>query len=630
MNRLLLVILCLFSIIALSKAQNNISKLEKRLKTEKGKDKYETLYKLSKLYLTISPKKSIDYGNQAYDMAKKLKKQSMQANALNLIGTAYYKQKKYKSAIKYYEKELAIRKKLRQRVSKAKTLYNIGSVYEANNKEKKAFTAYKQALKAAKAIKYPGLVYKNYESIIRIYASQKNYKEAFTYLQEYNNYKGKAKGSYTKRKIDILETKYEEGKKELEEKESELNLIDSTLSIVQDEKEILEDEKEILEDEKETLKDDTIRKSLKISNLSTETKEQKLTIAEQEEEVRTQRQWLIAFASFFMVILIFSILLYKLYKAKKKANKILALQNAEIIEKNEEILIQSEQLLQRNRKIENQKKELEEQSEELEKHWNIALKSKAVILDSINYAKKIQKAVFPSTEYINEVLDDYFLLFKPRDIVSGDFYWIKKIENSIIIATADCTGHGVPGAFMSMLGTSFLNEIVRPRNMENTGEVLNLLRHKVKNSLGQKGRKNEAKDGMDMALYSINTETLELHYSGAHNPLYIIRENSEEELTILKADRQPIGIHIIEKEFTNHKYQLQKGDCLYTFSDGYTDQFGGEQGRKYKVKSFQEVLLANYKKPMSEQKEILNTNYEKWIGNKHNQIDDILVLGMKV
>ena len=305
-------------------------------------------------------------------------------------------------------------------------------------------------------------------------------------------------------------------------------------------------------------------------------------------------------------------------------------QKKDIFEKNEKILVQSDQLIERNEEIEIQKKELVERSIELEEHWNIALKSKTVILDSINYANKIQKAVFPSTEYVNEVLNEYFLLFKPRDIVSGDFYWIKKIENSIIIAIADCTGHGVPGAFMSMLGTSFLNEIVHPRNMENTDEILNLLRHRVKNSLGQRGRKNEAKDGMDMALYSINTETLELHYSGAHNPLYIIREGSEEELTVLKADRQPIGIHVIEKDFTNHKYQLHKGDCLYTFSDGYTDQFGGEKGRKYKIKSFQEILLANYKKPMNEQKEILNNNFEKWIGNKYKQIDDIIVLGIRV
>lgn len=601
---------------ALIKAQNNIPELEKRLKIDTGKDKFETLYKLSKAYLTVSPKKSLDYGNQAYDIAKKLKSKNKQANALNLIGTAYYKQEKYKSAIKYYEKELAIREKLRQKVSKAKILYNIGSVYEANKKERKALSTYQQALKAAKLIKYPNLVYKSYVSLIRIYASQKNYKEAFAYLQEYNNYKGATKVTFERRKIDILETKYEEGIKELEEKESQLNLIDSTLSIVQD--------------EKETLAKDTTIKSLEISDLTTVTKEQKLTIAEREAEVERQRQWLIAFAAFFTVILIFSILLYKLYTAKKKANRLLALQNAEIIEKNEEILVQSEQLLIRNAEIQEQKEEIETQSEELEDQRDIALKSKEEIIDSINYANRIQKAIFPSEEYVSEVLQEYFVLLKPRDIVSGDFYWIKKIKNFIIIAVADCTGHGVPGAFMSMLGTSFLNEIVSPRSLDNAGEILDRLRNKVKKSLRQKGEENEAKDGMDIALYIINTETLELQYSGAYNPLYIIRENTEEELKILKADRQPIGVHIIEKEFTNHKFQLHKGDCLYTFSDGYTDQFGGEQGRKFKVESFKEVLLANYKKPMSEQKKELNNIFEKWIGKEYQQIDDIIILGVRV
>lgn len=297
-------------------------------------------------------------------------------------------------------------------------------------------------------------------------------------------------------------------------------------------------------------------------------------------------------------------------------------QKKDIIEKNEEILVQSNQLIERTEKIEIQKKELVEQAIELEEHWNIALKSKAVILDSINYAKKIQKAVFPSNENVNEVLGEYFLLFKPRDIVSGDFFWIKKIKDSIIIAVADCTGHGVPGAFMSMLGTSFLNEIVRSENIENTDEILNLLRYKVKESLGQEGRKNETKDGMDIALYSVNTKTLELNYSGAHNSLYIIRENLEKELTVLKADRQPIGIHVVEKNFTKHKYQLEKGDCLYSFSDGYTDQFGGEKGRKYKIKNFKEILLANYKKPMSEQKKILNNTLETWMGREYEQIQN--------
>ncbi|MEN8120284.1 MAG: SpoIIE family protein phosphatase [Bacteroidota bacterium] len=595
MKKFLLVIFYLFSLMVSLNAQNNISKLEKRLRTESGKDKFHTQYKLSKLYLTISPKKSLSYAIKAYENAKKLESLNMQANALNLIGTAYYKQEKYKLTIRFYEKELTIREKLNQKTSEAKTLFNIGTAYEANKKERKALISYQQALKAAKSIKYPDLVYKAYESIIRIFTNQNNFKEAFWYLQESNIYKGATKVTREQRKINILETKYEERKKELKEKESELSLIDSTLSIIQL--------------ENETLEHETARKNIRINNLTTETEEQRLTIAVKDAEVKRHRQWLISFAVFFTLILIFSILLYKSYKEKKKAIKLLAMQNTEILEKNEEIA---------------------SQSDELQIQRDIALKSKQEIIDSINYAKRIQKAIFPSKNYVNEILQDYFVLLKPRDIVSGDFYWIKKIRNFTIIAVADCTGHGVPGAFMSMLGISFLNEIVGPKSLESTDVILNHLRNKVKKSLRQKGKDGETKDGMDIALYIINTETLELQYSGAYNPLYIISEDTKPQLNIIKADRQPIAVHVIENDFTNHKFQLKKGDCLYSFSDGYTAQFGGKNGQKFKPNNFKEVLLANYKKPMSEQKKVLTKTIDKWMGKNHEQVDDIIVLGVRV
>lgn len=623
MKKFLFIVICFVGIGALINAQGTIPELEKRLKKAKGKDKFETLYQLSKAYLSVSPKKSLDYANKAYSEAKKLKDENMKANALNMIGTAYYKRNKYKSAIKNYEKELAIREKLSPKTSYLKTLFNIASVHDANKKEKKALVAYIKSLKLAKDAKYVELAYKCYEAITRLCKEQRKHKEAYEYLEEYYKYKGTINLSSDRRKIEILETKYKAGKRELDEKESELSQIDSTLSIVQS--------------EKETLVKDTTSKGQAIDQLSTETKEQKLTIEEQKAEVKRQRQWLVAFFGFFTVILVFSILLYKQYKAKKKANDLLIMQNAEIIEKSEEIKVQAEQLQQRNTKIQKQKEvlveqseELLEQSRELEKHWNNALKSKAEILDSINYARKIQKAIFPSTDYVDSVLDDYFLLFKPRDIVSGDFFWIKKIDDFIIVAVADCTGHGVPGAFMSILGTSFLNEIVSHKDLDDANEILNLLRYKVKESLGQRGRARETKDGMDLALYYINTETLELQYSGAHNPLYIIRETPEEKFMILKADRQPIGVHVKEKDFTNYKFQLERGDCLYSFSDGYTDQFGGEKGRKFKTKNFQKILFTNYKKPMSEQKEILNNNFKNWIGDEYKQIDDIIILGVRV
>lgn len=275
--------------------------------------------------------------------------------------------------------------------------------------------------------------------------------------------------------------------------------------------------------------------------------------------------------------------------------------------------------------------EIERAKEEIESQRDQAFRQRKEIMDSINYARRIQQAVLPSKEQAEELLGEHFILYLPRDVVSGDFYWIKKLKNFVAVVAADCTGHGVPGAFMSMLGSSFLNEIVTRRSLDGAHETLNRLRKKVKKSLGQTGADGEQKDGMDIAFYFLDTETLELQFSGAYNPLYIIRkqENDEYKVIRLKADRQPIGIHIREKEFTNHRFQLQKGDTLYTFSDGYPDQFGGETGGKFKSKRFKELLTDIQERSMQEQKEILEQNFIKWRG-EIEQVDDVLVIGLRV
>ena len=258
----------------------------------------------------------------------------------------------------------------------------------------------------------------------------------------------------------------------------------------------------------------------------------------------------------------------------------------------------------------------------------------------------------PSKELANEVLSEHFILFKPRDIVSGDFYWLKQIENFRIVVAADSTGHGVPGAFMSMLGNSFLNEIVSINSLQSSGEILNCLREKIKESLHQKGESGEQQDGMDIALYIVNTETLEMQFSGANNPIYIIRNNelknedesflnhkkvrvyskpelSENCIIEIRPDNQPVAIFVKETKFITHSLQLHKGDCLYTFSDGYADQFGGDLGRKFKSTSLKDLLLTIYKKNMPEQKEILDKEFNKWRGI-WEQVDDVLVMGVRI
>ncbi len=286
--------------------------------------------------------------------------------------------------------------------------------------------------------------------------------------------------------------------------------------------------------------------------------------------------------------------------------------------------------------------EIERSKTKIEEQRDIAYKQKKEILDSISYAQRIQQAVLPSTQYADDILLEHFIYYKPRDIVSGDFYWMKKINNYVAVVAADCTGHGVPGAFMSMLGSSFLNEIITRRSMDSAAQILNRLRSKVKQSLHQEGKEGEQKDGMDIALLIIDSETLMLQYAGAYNPLYIIRPNQEinlkdesididarYELIHLKADRQPIGIHLAEKEFTNHVFQLKNGDSLYSFSDGYVDQFGGETGEKFKSKRFKELLMSAQGKSMIEQKIILEQAFMKWKRDLA-QIDDVLVMGIKV
>lgn len=274
-----------------------------------------------------------------------------------------------------------------------------------------------------------------------------------------------------------------------------------------------------------------------------------------------------------------------------------------------------------------------ERTSEIQEQKNIIEKTNKDITDSIKYAQKIQNAIFAPEKYIHDIIPNHFVLFKPKEIVSGDFFWIRQINKYVVVVAADCTGHGVPGAFMSMLGTSFLNELVTSETLNNPGEILNNLREKVKKSLHQKGKIGEQRDGMDMAFYVIDSETLELQYSGAYNSLLIIRENrnidENKEIITLKGDRQPIAIHKIEKPFTNQKFQLQKGDSIYSFSDGYVDQFGGEYGKKMKMNRFKEILLSVSGKPMKEQKQLLENYFKKWSG-KYRQIDDVLVIGVKI
>jgi serine phosphatase RsbU (regulator of sigma subunit) len=265
---------------------------------------------------------------------------------------------------------------------------------------------------------------------------------------------------------------------------------------------------------------------------------------------------------------------------------------------------------------------------------NIELsRQKKEITDSIHYAHRIQNAVLPAVRSIEEKIPDYFILLKPRDIVSGDFYWLSDTGRKIIIVAADCTGHGVPGAFMSMLGISFLNKIVNEHKITEPKQILEKLRENVIQSLKQTGREGEQKDGMDMALCVIDFDNMSMDFAGAQNPLYLIRGD---ELVETKADRMPVAYYETMSDFTSHTIPLKQGDCFYMFSDGYADQFGGPQGKKFKYKALKELLIRVKEKPMAEQKIILEKTIQDWAtgpesnGIYYDQVDDILIMGIRI
>ena len=280
-----------------------------------------------------------------------------------------------------------------------------------------------------------------------------------------------------------------------------------------------------------------------------------------------------------------------------------------------------------NRIIQNQNEVLELQKLDIAHQKELVDEKQKEIIDSINYAKRIQNAVLTDEDVWKKVSSEYFILFKPKDIVSGDFYWAYNMPNGrSIFAVADCTGHGVPGGFMSMLGNSFLNELVIENKLFKADVILNKLRDKVIQALEQKG-KTEQKDGMDICLCVWNKMDNTLEFSGANNPLWIIRNN---EVIEYKGDKMPIGVYAnVTQPFTSQVITLQSGDSIYLSTDGFADQFGGPLGKKYKNKKFIDFLVNLSQTDFNTQKERLNVEFEKWKGDL-DQLDDVCVLGVRV
>lgn len=281
-----------------------------------------------------------------------------------------------------------------------------------------------------------------------------------------------------------------------------------------------------------------------------------------------------------------------------------------------------QKVIERTEQVVKQKEEIESKSAELETLYNH-------VTDSIRYAKRIQEAILPPESMVRKLLPGSFILYKPKDIVSGDFYWLDEKEGVIFFAAVDCTGHGVPGAFMSIVGYNLLKELITLPGPHTPASLMDGMKRGVSATLhhGQSEGSN-AKDGMDMSMCSINYKKMELNFAGAFNPLYIIRGG---ELIQYKADKFPVGLQVgtENQQYTNHTIQLQKGDSIYVFSDGYADQFGGPKGKKFMASHFRELLIKSSELDINKQKDFLNSTIEDWRGVLE-QVDDILIIGVKV
>lgn len=252
------------------------------------------------------------------------------------------------------------------------------------------------------------------------------------------------------------------------------------------------------------------------------------------------------------------------------------------------------------------------------------------LLSSIHYARLIQNAILPSEERFKKVLPGSFVFHRPRDIVSGDFYWLQEFDGKIMVAAVDCTGHGVPGAFMSIIGNNALNAAVREEGLTTPALVLDSLNRGVSSTLTLQADIDDVgiKDGMDIAFVTIDYENKKLQYAGAYNPLYIIRDG---QLIETKGDKFPIGLSIDDqlKLFTNHTFDLVEGDMVYIFSDGYPDQFGGPMGKKFKYEQFRNLLLDIHTLSPRKQYKQVSNRFEEWMGDLV-QLDDVLVMGLKI
>jgi serine phosphatase RsbU (regulator of sigma subunit) len=526
-----------------------------------------------------NPDSTIDLLSPFEKKVKKGKYQAeLSADFYHLMGDAYYYKNKLRKSLKYYNKELQIREKTLSKKDLIRIYYNLGTILYKQKNYLKASNYFEKALHLTNEVKDNQILMQVYNALAKTYKHLAMYKKSLLYTEKYYKIRDKYYNISGNEQLpngdelSLLKEKLKKAIIEKKQKEEALKETSHQLTKTVQEKQQLEEEN--------TLKKEQIKRLKLLHNL--QEKELQLKEAEakrKEAEIREQKRKIMYITIIIIVFIAFSMFVTFLLFRLKKTNSIIK-RNAVLIK---------------------------------EQHKKIR--------DSISYAKRIQEAVLPKNDVFSKIFKEFFVLYKPKDIVSGDFYWITQKGDYTYLLVADCTGHGVPGAFMSMLGIAFLtNIIVGSKTILTPAQILEELRKQIKKTL--KGRD----DGMDMALVRINRAKNELLFAGANNPVYIV-ENGK--LTPLKPTHAPIGNYIKDLPFKDKEHTINSDTKIYMFSDGYIDQFGGENGEKFMKKRFKKLILDISEKKMDLQHEILETELNNWMKG-YKQIDDITVVGIKL
>ncbi|MDB4534224.1 tetratricopeptide repeat protein [Vicingaceae bacterium] len=511
--------------------------------------------------------KAMDYYKKSLQIKLDINDLEGLSSAYTNIGNQYSSAGNNSKAMQYYLKSLELDKEFENKEGIVICLANIANLYVEDEKYEEALINYTEALLIAKNLDSEQGIALILNSIADVYYNQGKYIESINLCEESLVYSQLTGGIFEK--YDATFRLFECYKKIGNSKEA-LYMHEQYI--------LLKDSLANENNQKEIIKND-IRLSYEKQKAIDDAENDKLLGIEQEKK-KKQTILTIASASVLLIVIIFLVFVFNRLRITKKQKLI----------------------------IEEQKHIVEEKNKE--------------ITDSIIYAKRIQNAILPTPKIVKEYLQNSFILYKPKDIVAGDFYWLEQKDNKVLFAAADCTGHGVPGAMVSVVCNNALNRSVREFNLTEPGKILDKTRDIVIEEFEKSDE--DVQDGMDIALCCLDGNTLK--YSGAHNPLWIVRKD---ELIEIKSDKQPIGKFYSPTPFTTHNVELQKGDCIYIFSDGFVDQFGGEKGKKFKARTFKELLLSIQDKSMEEQNHIINNTFETWRGDLE-QIDDVCVIGVRV